>query len=150
MLSLYANIMSYIKDWGFSNFGVYGGPTTSVLRDDYILSLRWSDSIQLIEKKGHILTGKDNSVNQSRSTSFFGLNPLPRSIMHVSHYLLPLDCFFFSLPFFCLHHLIFPLIVGVRCGCDWSFFPICVSGRKCRSQGNEWDVYHLLSASPRT
>lgn len=52
--------------------------------------------------------------------------------------------------FFSLHHLIFPPLQVIKCGCDWSFFSICVSGRKCCSQGNGWDMYHLLSASPRT
>lgn len=57
-----------------------------------------SDSIQWVEKRGCILRGKDN-CESSKHTSLLGLNPLPWNITHVSHYLLPLDSSFSTLPY---------------------------------------------------
>lgn len=54
-----------------------------------------SDSVQLTEERGCILSGKDNP-ELSRHTSLFGLNPIPRNIMRVSLCLPPLDYSFSS------------------------------------------------------
>lgn len=58
------------------------GVTIYCLWDDI-----WPSSIDW--KEGLHPHWKGQLCESSRSTSFFGLNPLPRKIMHVSHHLLP-------------------------------------------------------------
>lgn len=89
----------------------------------YTLSLRWYLTLFNWLKRGAASSLEKTTLWIKQKYIFLSFKSSSQKDHACFSYLLPLDCFFSSLPFFSLHYLIFPLIDIVRCGCDWSFFP---------------------------